>query len=112
LIELGPLGYLVFWTAKLGLCFALFRCHTILKRGNKRAAAGAALSYIILVATGNLVFDHVWQSLFFMGCGFILSETVAVMKEQKARKATPVEVPLRPAVATARLAAQMPPRTF
>jgi hypothetical protein len=71
----------------------LFRCHRILKRGNKRAAAGAALSYMMLVITGNLVFDHVWQSLFFIGSGFILSETVAVLRQEKAMKAAPVEVP-------------------
>ena len=26
---------------------------------------------------GNLAFDHVWQALFFTGCGFILAEVVA-----------------------------------
>ena len=26
---------------------------------------------------GNLTFDHNWQALYFMGCGFILAEVLA-----------------------------------
>jgi hypothetical protein len=29
---------------------------------------------------GNLTFDHIWQALYFLGCGFILSEVVSVMR--------------------------------
>jgi len=39
---------------------------------------GAALAYAILVFYGNLTFDHIWQSLFFTGCGFILAELVHI----------------------------------
>jgi hypothetical protein len=83
LVELGPIGYLLYWTAaKLGLCVALLRCSLILKRGRRRAPAAAALSYSFLAVLGDLTFDHVWQALFFVGCGFILAEVVAVQRQE------------------------------
>jgi hypothetical protein len=80
LIELGPVGYLLIWTAKLGLMVALLRAYQILKRAGRRGAAGAALSYAALTMTGNLVFDHIWQALYFLGCSFILAEVVAALR--------------------------------
>jgi len=78
LVELGPAGFVLVWTAKLGLMVALLRAYRILKKAGKRGPSGAALSYAALTMTGTLVFDHVWQSLYFMGCGMILSEVVSV----------------------------------
>ena len=43
----GPIGFMLIWTAKLGLMVALFRAYTILKRAGRRGSAGAALSYCV-----------------------------------------------------------------
>ncbi len=80
LVELGPVGYSLIWITKLGLIVALLRAYAILKRAQKRGAAGAAFSFAALTMVGNLVFDHVWQALYFIGCGFILAEVVAVVR--------------------------------
>jgi len=80
LVELGPVGFLLIWTAKLGLAVALFRANLMLRRAGRRGAATAALCYTPLAIIGNFAFDHIWQALFFMGCGFILSEVVAVQR--------------------------------
>jgi hypothetical protein len=80
LVELGPIGYLLVWTARLGLLVALLRSYSILKRAGRRGSAGAALCYAALTMLGNLTFDHNWQSLYFMGCGFVLAEVVAVRR--------------------------------
>jgi hypothetical protein len=84
LIELGPVGYLIVWTAKLGLVIGLGRAYKLLKRAGRRGAAGAALSYAVLTMLGSLAFDHVWQALYFLGCGFILAEVTSVMRQQAA----------------------------
>jgi hypothetical protein len=89
LIELGPIGYLIVWISKLGLLVALLRAYRILKRAGRRGPAGAALAYAVLAMMGNLTFDHVWQALFFMGCGFILGEVVAVMRTSAVPKTIP-----------------------
>jgi hypothetical protein len=82
LIELGPIGYLLVWTARLGLFAALLRAYAILKRAGKRGGAGAALSYAALTIPGNITFDHIFQALYFMGCGIILAEVVSVTKPE------------------------------
>src|SRR6185312_1345566 len=82
LVELGPVGFLLVWTTKLGLIMALFRAYGILKRAGRRGAAAGALSYALLTLNGNLTFDHIWQALYFTGCGFILAEVVAVKRIQ------------------------------
>jgi hypothetical protein len=79
LFELGPIGFLLVWTTKLGLVVGLLRGCSILKRAGKRGSAGMALSYAAVTMTGNMVFDHNWQALYFTGCGFILAEVTAVM---------------------------------
>ena len=83
LVELGPMGYLLIWTAKLGLAVALWRAYRILKRAGKRGSAGAALGYSALALISNLTFDHVFQALFFLGCGIILSEVVSVQSNDR-----------------------------
>jgi hypothetical protein len=80
LIELGAVGFCLIWTTKLGLMVALLRSYKILQRAGRRAASGAALSYAAVTFFGNLTFDHIWQALFFVGCGFILAETVSALE--------------------------------
>ena len=87
LVELGPVGFVLFWITKLGLMVALLRAYQILKRAERRGAAAAALSYAALTMYGNLTFDHNWQALYFMGCGFILADVVAVLQQKTAAKA-------------------------
>ncbi len=83
LVELGPIGFCLIWTVKLGVMVALIRAYRILRRAGRRAASGAALSYAAVTFFGNLTFDHIWQSLFFVGCGFIVAETSAVLEAEK-----------------------------
>jgi hypothetical protein len=83
LVELGPVGFLAVWTAKLGLMVALLRAYRILQKARRRAPAGVALAYAGVTFFGNLTFDHVWQSLYFIGCGFILAETTAVLEARQ-----------------------------
>lgn len=99
LLELGPIGFLAVWTAKLGLMVALFRAARILKSVGRRGAAAAATSYGVLIFSGNLTFDHVWQALYFVGCGFILAEVVSATKA--AAVPQPSAVQQAPAVASA-----------
>ncbi len=80
LVELGPVGYLLVWVTKLGLATALIRAYFMLKRAGRRGAAAAALSYGVLTLTSSMVYDHVFQALYFIGCGFILAEVVAVSR--------------------------------
>ena len=61
---------------------ALAASYTILKQAGRRGSASAALSYAALTMFGNLAFDHNWQALYFVGCGFILAEVVAVLRER------------------------------
>ena len=84
LVELGVVGFLFVWVAKLGLAVALARAYFVLKRAGRRGAAAAALSYACLTLIGNLAFDHIWQALYFLGCGSILAEVVSVMRERAA----------------------------
>jgi hypothetical protein len=83
LIELGPIGFLLIWFARFGLLVALLRAHRMLKKAGRRGAASAALSYAALTLMGNLVFDHVYQALYFTGCGFILAEVASLVRVPK-----------------------------
>jgi hypothetical protein len=97
LIELGPFGYLIIWmVVKAGLIVALLRSYSILKRAGRRGAAGAALSYAVLTINGNLTFDHIWQALYFTGCGIILAEVVAVMRPNGTRPTKPLALATSP----------------
>jgi hypothetical protein len=90
LAELGPVGYLLIWMTKLGLMVALFRSYKILKRAGRRGSAAAALAYGALTMIGALTFDHNWQALYFMGCGFVLAEVVVVLARQTAQSGVPI----------------------
>jgi hypothetical protein len=91
LVELGAIGFLLIWVTKLGLIVALLRSYSILKKGGRRGASAGALSYALLTLNGNLTFDHIWQALYFLGCGFILAEVVSVVRKgaAQAKAATP-----------------------
>jgi hypothetical protein len=91
LVELGPIGFFLAWSVKLGLMVAFYRASKLLKKAGRRAGAGAALSYAAVTFFGNLTFDHVWQSLYFVGAGFILAETKAAVDilRERARTAQP-----------------------
>ena len=92
LVELGTFGYLVIWTVKVGLVVALVRAYRLLKRTKRRGAAAASLSYALLTLTGSLTYDHIWQALYFIGCGFILAEIISVVKARPAAAAAPQPV--------------------
>jgi hypothetical protein len=91
LSELGPVGYLLVWFAKLGLVVALLRGYGILKRAGHRGSAAAALSFAALTMFGNLTFDHNWQALFFLGCGFILAEIISLRQGAAAWAEAPAQ---------------------
>ncbi len=86
LVELGPIGFILFWITKLGLMVALLRAYGLLKRAGRRGAAAAALSYAAMTMYGNLTFDHNWQALYFLGCGFILSDVLMVLRQNAANQ--------------------------
>ncbi len=69
---------------------ALFRSYKILKNAGRRGSAAAALAYGALTMIGNLTFDHNWQALYFMGCGFVLAEVVVVFARQTALSGVPI----------------------
>jgi hypothetical protein len=72
LIELGAPGYLAFWVARVGLALLLWRAGQMAKRLKQPAIAGAAFGYVPLTFMGNIVFDHIYQALYFVGVGLIL----------------------------------------
>jgi hypothetical protein len=102
LIELGAPGYLLVWISQVGLIVALLRASAILKRGGRRGACGAARSYAAIIPFSSFVFDHIFQALFFVGCGFILQELLEVMAAEQAQRtavaANPAPNPLPVAV--------------
>jgi hypothetical protein len=81
LVELGPFGYLLLWTTRLGLAVALLRAAWILRRCGRRPIAGGAFAFAFFAIVSNLAFDHVWQALFFVGVGLILSEATSLGRE-------------------------------
>jgi len=72
LVELGVIGYFLFWFARLGLAYALARMALTLRRHNQGAVAGAAAAFSLMAVIGKLTFDHVYQALYFIGVGVIL----------------------------------------
>lgn len=117
LIELGAPGYLFVWITRVGLMVAFLRAAKLFRKANRRAAAGAATAYAILTFYGNLTFDHIWQSLYFTGSGFILQELVTVwpiLYPNRSRGVTvtapaPASVPVAPISAAPALALALPP---
>lgn len=73
LAELGPIGYLLVWTTKVGLAVALLRLARRLNAEGKRGVAGASAALALFAFLGNSAFDHVWQAVFFIGVGLVLA---------------------------------------
>jgi len=96
LVELGIPGYLLVWIAKFGLVLGLLRAYRILKNAGRPAAASAALSYAAVTYFGNLTFDHIWQALYFVGCGFILAETTRALYPPSVKEDPTSEPPSLP----------------
>jgi hypothetical protein len=97
LIELGVPGYLLCWLARVGISIALFRASFILRRAGRGAAAGAAVGFAALTFFGSIVFDHIWQALFFTAAGYVLAETTLAQRSLQAaaaRNVTRVTSPL------------------
>jgi hypothetical protein len=86
LVELGPIGFVLVWTARLGLMVGLLRAYGLLKRSGRRGSAAAALSFAAVTMIGSLTFDHNWQALYFMGYGFVLAEVVSVRQKAAAMR--------------------------
>jgi hypothetical protein len=72
LLELGPIGYLLVWLAKLGLVVALFRAGLALRSRGDGPISGAAFALSVLTLQGGLVLDHVHQALLFIASGLVL----------------------------------------
>ncbi|MEO5769884.1 MAG: O-antigen ligase family protein [Polyangia bacterium] len=83
LVELGAIGFLLFWTARLGILIGLVRASRILKRAGKMGASGGATALAVLTMFNRIVFDHVWQSLFFTALGITLSATLDATQQLK-----------------------------
>jgi len=112
LIELGPIGYLAVWTARLGLTVALVRAAQLLRKGGRGGLAGVALMLAMQAQLARFVSDHVYQSLYFLVAGFVLHAVVnlpqvraslAPTARVRTQKGQPVRVPIRsPAMPTGR----------
>jgi len=48
---------------------------------------------------GSPAFDHIWQALYFLGCGMILAEVVSVLRERAAAAAAVPAAPDKALVA-------------
>ena len=76
LVELGGPRLPTGLDRKVGLVVTLWRASKILKKAGRSAAAGAAVSYMLLTFYGALTFDHTFAALYFFGFGIILREVV------------------------------------
>jgi hypothetical protein len=76
LVELGALGYVLVWVTRFGLIVTLWRSSKILAKAGRSAAAGAAVSYMLLTFYGAMTFDHTFAALYFFGFGIILREVI------------------------------------
>ena len=78
LIELGTLGFLLLWLVRVGLAVALVRAARLARRAGRGPVAGLALAFAVLAFSGTVVFDHVYQAMYFVGLGFVLREVEAL----------------------------------
>jgi hypothetical protein len=72
LVELGVVGYVLVYLARLGLVVALFRAARRFRRGGEGGFAGLSIALAWLTMIGRLTFDHVWASLDFIAIGIVL----------------------------------------
>jgi hypothetical protein len=73
LIELGVVGYLIYIFVRILLAKALWGLGKNLKRAGRKGEAGLAWTMCVLTFFGVLVFDHVFQALFFFVVGYLIS---------------------------------------
>lgn len=86
-VEQGPIGYLLFWLARLGLVIGLLKGGQYLRRRGQRGVAGGAFALAALAPLGDFVFDHVWQSLYFTAIGLVFAALVHTAAEREPRRA-------------------------
>lgn len=79
LVEQGVPGYLLLSLLRVGLIVALVRAGWLLKRAGKRPEAGAAWALAVLTLPQNLIFDHIFQALYFLAVGIVLESAVRAM---------------------------------
>jgi hypothetical protein len=77
LVELGVPGFVLMYLRRVGLAVALTRLSRRLRRLKQAPAAGVALALAVLAMTANIVFDHVFQAMFFFAVGLLLAQVVA-----------------------------------
>jgi hypothetical protein len=63
-------------------------------------ASGGAMALAVLTMFNRLVFDHVWQSLYFTSMGLIFSVTAEVLRQRAAAKKSPKPAAASPASVT------------
>ncbi len=76
LVELGAPGFVLMYLRRVGLALALVRISWRLRKLRQAPASGVALVLAVLSMTGSIVFDHVFQALFFFAAGLLLAEVV------------------------------------
>jgi hypothetical protein len=82
LLEQGIPGYLLIWVARLGVIVALLRMGWLARRARDRTAFAMCVALAILVPRGNLVFDHVYQTLFFTYVGLAMAISMRSIEAQ------------------------------
>ena len=110
LVELGPVGYLAVWGARLGLVVALLRASWRFRRAKMGGFAGLALAYALLTFQANMLIDHVWQALEFIGIGMMLRAAAAITDDpvadrkvvDRAERTLKARMKLRPRVSPQR----------
>lgn len=74
LVELGAPGFVLMYLRRVALAVVLVRISGRLRRLGQAPASGVALVLAVLAMTANIVFDHVFQALFFFAAGLLLAE--------------------------------------
>lgn len=84
LIELGAPGFVLMYLRRVALAVAMFRISRKFRRTGQLPASGVALVLAVLAMTANIVFDHVFQALFFFAAGLLLAEIVSQREGSRA----------------------------
>jgi hypothetical protein len=76
LVELGVPGFVLMYLRRVALAVAFVRLSGRLRKLGKAPASGVALVLAVLAMTASIVFDHVFQALFFFAAGLLLAEVL------------------------------------
>jgi hypothetical protein len=97
ILELGVVGYVLVWLARLGLMVALVRAALRLRKGGQRGLAGIAFAWAALGVVAPLIVDHIYSALYFIGVGLVLrgvcvleAETPALVAQVPRKRASAV----------------------